>query len=71
MRTGPLLLAAVGAVMVILAVLWRALGRFPVGRLPGDVVISRPGLTVYIPITSMILLSVLLTLVVWAVRRLS
>jgi hypothetical protein len=51
-----LLIVAAGAVMVLL-------GRWglPVG-LPGDLVIRRPGLTVYVPITTALLLSVVLSL---------
>ncbi|MFC6998135.1 DUF2905 domain-containing protein [Rufibacter roseus] len=39
------------------------------GRLPGDVRVSKPGFKVFAPFTSMLLLSVLLSLVLWAIRR--
>jgi len=41
----------------------------PFGRLPGDIVVRRPGFTFYFPITTSILLSVLLTLVFMWLRR--
>lgn len=66
--TGFLLIAA-GAGLIILGVLaWSgALSWF--GRLPGDLRIERPNLRVYVPITSMILLSVVLSLVLALLRR--
>ena len=44
-------LIAIGIVLVITGLLFLTLGRLPwVGRLPGDIVIERPQLTVYIPL---------------------
>ncbi len=40
-----------------------------VGRLPGDIRIERPGLKVYVPITTMILASLLLSLIMYLIRR--
>lgn len=39
------------------------------GRLPGDLRIERPGFTLYAPITTSLLLSVLLTLALWLLSR--
>lgn len=40
-----------------------------IGRLPGDVRIERENFRLYIPITTMILASVLLTLILWVIRN--
>ncbi|SHJ58599.1 Protein of unknown function [Hymenobacter daecheongensis DSM 21074] len=40
------------------------------GRLPGDIRIERPGFRLYAPLVSMLLLSVVLSLILWLVRRL-
>jgi hypothetical protein len=40
-----------------------------VGRLPGDIRVERPGFRLYIPITTMLLASVVLSLVLWLIRR--
>lgn len=48
---------------------WPWLSRLPIGRLPGDIIIDRPGLRVYIPITTMLLVSALLTLISWLFRK--
>jgi hypothetical protein len=62
-----LLLAGL-ALVVLAAVVWTgALSWF--GRLPGDFRVERPGLRVYAPITSMIIVSLVLTLLLSLVRR--
>jgi hypothetical protein len=55
-----LLIAAVGVVM------WLGV---PLGRLPGDIVIRREGFTLYLPITTCIVVSVVLTVVGMVFRR--
>ncbi|SNS01943.1 DUF2905 domain-containing protein [Hymenobacter mucosus] len=40
------------------------------GRLPGDIRVERPGFRLYAPIVSMLLLSIVVSLVLWLVRRL-
>ncbi|HEY6058171.1 MAG TPA: DUF2905 domain-containing protein [Candidatus Limnocylindrales bacterium] len=52
-------LLAVGVVLVVVGVFLIAAPRIPfLGRLPGDVTISRDGLTVFIPLGTMLVLSV-------------
>ncbi|MDR7481741.1 MAG: DUF2905 domain-containing protein [Armatimonadota bacterium] len=53
-------LVAMGIVLLVVGLALTLLPRLP--RVPGDIVIQRPNLTVYIPIGTMILASVLLTL---------
>ncbi len=40
-----------------------------IGRLPGDIRVERPGFRLYIPITTMLLASVVLSLLLWLIRR--
>jgi DUF2905 family protein len=65
---GPLLVA-VGVGLVLLGVLvWSgALSWF--GRLPGDVRIERDSVHVYVPVASMLIVSAVLSLVLYVVRR--
>ena len=69
-RPFGLVLIAVGLGIVLVGLLvWSgALSWF--GRLPGDIRIERENLRVYVPITSMILVSLVLTLLINLVRRL-
>ena len=55
-----LLVLVVGVVIIALMTPW--LGRFGLGRLPGDIVVRWRGRPIYLPITTTILLSLLLTL---------
>lgn len=64
-----LLLVAGGILLVVIGVLvWvGALSWF--GRLPGDIRVERPGMRVYVPITSMLLLSIVISLLLAVFRR--
>lgn len=64
---GLLIAAAVIALVGVLLLIGAKLGW---SRLPGDIVIRRDGLTIYIPLGLMVLLSVLGSLVLWLVRKL-
>jgi hypothetical protein len=69
MGIGRLLIVA-GLVLLIAGVLITVGGRFlGLGRLPGDVVIRRNNYTFYFPIVTSIVLSILLTLVMWLFNR--
>jgi uncharacterized membrane protein len=62
------LLVAGLALIVLAAIVWSgALSWF--GRLPGDIRVERPGVRFYVPITSMIIVSVVLTLLLSLIRR--
>jgi Protein of unknown function (DUF2905) len=65
-----LLLVALGLGLVVLGVLiWSgALSWF--GRLPGDIRVERDSVHVYVPIASMLIVSVALSLLLYLVRRL-
>lgn len=63
------LLIAVGALLVVAGLLWPWLARLPFGRLPGDIVIDRPGLRFYFPLATSIIVSLVLSLLLWLLRR--
>lgn len=63
------ILIVAGLIVVALGLLWPWLGRLPLGRLPGDIVIDRPGFRLYVPVTSMILVSLLLSLLARIFRK--
>ena len=70
-RLGSLgrVLMAVGGLIFVLGVVVSLLGRTGLGRLPGDIVVQRGGFTLYFPIVTSILLSLLLTGLLWLLRR--
>lgn len=48
---------------------WTWVRRIPLFRLPGDFVIERPGMRVFIPLTTMLLISALVSLFALLFRR--
>ena len=62
-------LIVLGASLVILGLGWSWFRHVPLFRLPGDIVIDRPGFRFFMPITTMLILSVLISLVAWVLRR--
>lgn len=59
----------VGVVLVVVGLLIMSGGLSWFGRLPGDIRIERDNVHVYVPITSMILVSAVLSLIAWILRR--
>jgi hypothetical protein len=63
-------LILVGLVLVVVGGILSLSGRIPwIGRLPGDIYIQRENFTFYFPLGTCILLSVVLTLLFWVLRR--
>jgi len=60
-----LILAALGLVLVVSAH-W----GLPLGRLPGDIRIERPGFRLYVPVTTGLVLSGVLSLALWLLSKL-
>ncbi|AQU87178.1 hypothetical protein B0W47_06465 [Komagataeibacter nataicola] len=65
----PRILIAAGVLLVAAGLLWPFLSRLPLGRLPGDILIQRPNFTLYMPITSGLLISLLASCILWLMRR--
>lgn len=64
------LLVIAGAVLVVLGVVLLLSGRIPwLGRLPGDIVVRRENFTFYFPLATSLLISVILSLLLWLFRR--
>jgi hypothetical protein len=62
-------LLIIGILLILIALAWPWLKHVPLGRLPGDIVIQRPGFTFFFPITTMILVSLVLSLIAMFFRR--
>jgi uncharacterized protein YybS (DUF2232 family) len=58
-----LLIAAIGAIM------WSGIGASWLGKLPGDIRYTRGSFSFYFPIVTCVLLSLLLTLILWLFRK--
>lgn len=58
-----------GIVLLLIGLAWPVIGKLGLGRLPGDIVFERPYFRFYFPIATSLLLSVILSLVLWILRR--
>ncbi|HHW51231.1 MAG TPA: DUF2905 domain-containing protein [Pseudoclavibacter sp.] len=64
-------LIGAGVVLIVLGAVFLVLGRIPwLGRMPGDILIDRDNVTVFIPLGTMLLVSLLLTLIANLLARL-
>lgn len=62
-------LILIGLLIVAIGLLWPWLSKLPLGQLPGDIVIRRENFSFYFPITTMILVSLALTGILWLFNR--
>jgi hypothetical protein len=62
-------LITLGLVILVVGLLWPYLSRLGLGRLPGDIVIERGNMTFYFPLMTCLLVSLLLSLVLWVANR--
>jgi hypothetical protein len=64
-------LIGIGVVLIVIGVVFLALGHLPwIGRLPGDLLIERDDVRVFIPLGTLLLISLLLTLIANLLARL-
>lgn len=58
-----------GAVLIGVGLLWPLLQKIGLGRLPGDIVIERENFRFYFPIVTSLIISVVLSLILWLLNR--
>jgi len=63
------ILIILGIVLLVVGLTWPWLQKLGLFRLPGDIVIERENFRFYFPITSMIILSLVFSLLLWLFRR--
>ena len=77
MYKGPLmpslgrLLIGIGLVITVIGLVALFLGRFniPIGRLPGDMTYHGKNVTVYFPLATSIVISIVVSLILWILSR--
>jgi hypothetical protein len=62
-------LVIVGIVLVLAGLLWPFLHKIGLGRLPGDIVIERENFRLYLPIVTSLIISIVLSLILWLLGR--
>jgi hypothetical protein len=58
-----------GVALVVTGLLWPVISKLGLGRLPGDIVIERENFRLYIPLATSIVVSVILSLLLWLLNR--
>lgn len=65
----PRVLITLGLLLVAIGLLWPWMTKLGLGRLPGDVVIERDGFKLYFPIVTGLLISLMVSAILWLFRR--
>jgi hypothetical protein len=63
------LLILLGLAIVLIGVAWPWLSKIGLGRLPGDIVIERDSFTFYLPLMTSLIVSLVLSLLLWIFGR--
>lgn len=63
------ILVAIGVTILVIGLLWPVISKVPLGKLPGDIAIKREGFHLYIPITTMIVVSLIVSAVLWFFKK--
>ena len=71
-QTGKYIVIAGVIIIVIGMIIWLFGNKLSfIGRLPGDIHVKKENFSFYFPVTTMILASILLTLIMWLIRKAS
>jgi hypothetical protein len=62
-------LVVLGIIIALIGAAWPWVSKLPIGRLPGDILIDRPGFRVFFPITTMIIISVVISVILMLFRK--
>ena len=63
------MLIILGLILVAASIAFVIGERIRLGRLPGDIIIEREGVRIYIPITTMLIISIVVSLALWLAGR--
>ena len=62
-------LVTLGVILVVIGLAWPLVTKLGLGRLPGDIRIEREGFNFYFPITTSIVISLVVSLILWLLRK--
>lgn len=62
-------LIVIGLCLLVAGLAWPLIGKLPLGRLPGDILIDRPGFKFYFPLSTGILVSLVVSALAWLFRK--
>jgi hypothetical protein len=62
-------LIVLGLVIALVGVAWPWISKLPIGRLPGDIMIDRPGFKLFFPLTTMVIISIVISVILMFFRK--
>lgn len=62
-------LIILGLLIALVGVAWPWVSKLPIGRLPGDIMIDRPGFRFFFPLTTMVIISVVISVILMLFRK--
>jgi len=62
-------LVIIGVIFILVGVAWPWLSKLGIGHLPGDIYIERKGFSFYFPITTSLVISLVLSVLYWIFRK--
>lgn len=65
----PKIFITLGIILIIAGLVWPLLEKSGLGRLPGDIAVEKDDFRFYFPITTSIIISLVLTLIFYLFRR--
>jgi len=63
------ILISIGIILVVIGLLWPLLQKSGLGQLPGDIAVEKKNFKLYFPITTSIIISIVLSLIFWLFMR--
>lgn len=63
------ILVFIGIVIIAVGLLWPVISKMPFGKLPGDIAIKKEGFQLYFPVTTMIIISLVLSVIFWLFKK--
>ena len=63
------LLIGIGIALVVAGIVWPWIARLGLGRLPGDIAVTRGHTRFYFPITTSLIISIVISLILWLMRK--
>ena len=63
------LLIGLGLIILLVGITWPWLSRLGLGQLPGDIVVERENFHFYFPLATSIIVSIILSAVLWILNR--
>ena len=59
-----------GIIHIILGIIWPFLiNNLHLGKLPGDIIIKKKGITLYFPIITCLILSIVISFIIWFLNK--